>query len=533
MKKNIRNYLLIIIPIISLIGGIWQGQYTDDGYHWGFIFSNALDLIEGKTPYKEIFLEYGILSTIINSIILLIFNKNILSLILITCVAYSLTILLIALIIQKCTNNKNYALLSSLVIFMIYPWAVSPWPNFISFFFTTLFCYLYLFEKINYSILAGVSLAFAYLSFTTLYNLIIPIFFLFIIIFFIIFKKYIELDFIKKNILICLSFISVFLIFIFYLIFNDLLITWINYQKIPFIFADKHNIPIYGKVFDLLNFLFIKSFKNFIYEPQIIIFLFFFLANIFMIVKLFINFKKYNKFTKANLNLFVINILIICLNIYAQLSDIDKLATSLLLGIIPLFILIDSFKNLDNKIICNFIIISISTFSIFFAFGLENAENDASRTAYYKDLRNIEQKFKNDKIKYFSRQKWSKNSWHTLNTFMSVQEKIMNNCDINYGANLTTNTFYYALLKYEKIQLVPFFFKDLDGLFRNYFEPNLIKDIQKKINSNNIIIISSENNDKFLNLKGYAKPKKIDLNAYNEKINKYLYIYYPKKCGNI
>ena len=63
VKKNI---YLLIFPIISFIGGLWQNQYIYDGYHWGFIFSNALDLIEGKIPYKEIFLEYGILQTILN-----------------------------------------------------------------------------------------------------------------------------------------------------------------------------------------------------------------------------------------------------------------------------------------------------------------------------------------------------------------------------------------------------------------------------------------------------------------------------------
>jgi len=46
-----KNYSLVIFPIISFIGGIWQGQYTDDGYHWGFIFSNALDIINGKIPF--------------------------------------------------------------------------------------------------------------------------------------------------------------------------------------------------------------------------------------------------------------------------------------------------------------------------------------------------------------------------------------------------------------------------------------------------------------------------------------------------
>ena len=70
------NYSLLIFPIISLIGGIWQGQYTYDGYHWGFVFSNALDILEGKMPYKEIFLEYGIVMPLIHAITLFCFKKE-------------------------------------------------------------------------------------------------------------------------------------------------------------------------------------------------------------------------------------------------------------------------------------------------------------------------------------------------------------------------------------------------------------------------------------------------------------------------
>ena len=38
-----------------------QNQYIYDGYHWGFIFSHSFDLLRGKEPYIEIFLEYGFL----------------------------------------------------------------------------------------------------------------------------------------------------------------------------------------------------------------------------------------------------------------------------------------------------------------------------------------------------------------------------------------------------------------------------------------------------------------------------------------
>ena len=71
------NYSLLIFPIISLIGGAWQGQYIYDGYHWGYVFSNALDILEGKMPYKEIFLEYGIVMSLIHAITLFCFKKNV------------------------------------------------------------------------------------------------------------------------------------------------------------------------------------------------------------------------------------------------------------------------------------------------------------------------------------------------------------------------------------------------------------------------------------------------------------------------
>ena len=37
----------------------------------------AIDIIDGKLPYKEIFIQYGILSTLIHAFILIIFDKNI------------------------------------------------------------------------------------------------------------------------------------------------------------------------------------------------------------------------------------------------------------------------------------------------------------------------------------------------------------------------------------------------------------------------------------------------------------------------
>ena len=170
---------------------------------------------------------------------------------------------------------------------------------------------------------------------------------------------------------------------------------------------------------------------------------------------------------------------------------------------------------------------------IIFAFGLENANHGASRNAYFKDLKNINEKYSNKKISYFNHQKWSKNTWYRLNSFVNIQKDIKKKCNIEYAANLTSNTFYYVLLEYKKIQVIPFFYKGLGETFRSFFDEGLIKKLQKLVDNNNLVLVTSENNERLLNFENYAKPKKIDLNFYNEKLNEFLYIYYPKKCDDI
>ena len=525
------NNVLVILPIISFLGAIWQGQYTDDGYHWGFILSNALSLIDGKEPYKEIFIQYGLFSTFLNSIILIIFNKNIISLIILTSIFYSLSIYFIGILTKIFTSNIRYAFLSTLTIFLIYPWPVAPWPYFQAFFFAILFCYFYCHNKIKYSIFSGISLGLAFLSFTTVYSFIVLFFISFIIIFLLISYKNINKDFIKKNIYFLISFIFTISIFLIYLIFNDLLENWILYSKLPFFQANIAERSIYGNLVDYINFLIFYSSKNFIYEPQWLIYSTFFFANILFILIMFVKIYLKKEYSNKNLNLFIFNIFVFLLNILAQILGIDKFATSIALGVVSLFSLIHLIKSYENKLIANFVIIFISFYSIFFSFALEGSKYGDSRTAYYKDLKNINSKYNQKTIPYFTSQIWSKGSWHTLDEFIKFQNKIKNKCNVKYGANLTNNTFFFVLLDYKKIQLIPFFFKDTGDAFRNYFEPTLISKLQKEIDKNNIILITAENNDKLLKLNSYNKPLRINLNIGSKGLSKYAYFYFPKKCA--
>ena len=100
MKINLFKYIYLL-PYLSVIYCYFYSIYVYDGYHFGLIFSNALDLNSGKLPYKEIFIEYGYLTTLIHSIILKIFGNEVLYLQIYTSLIYSTTIILISFVVKN------------------------------------------------------------------------------------------------------------------------------------------------------------------------------------------------------------------------------------------------------------------------------------------------------------------------------------------------------------------------------------------------------------------------------------------------
>ena len=171
MKYNI-TYYFFLLPILSFIYCVYYSLYFYDGYHFGLVFSNAIDLNDGKIPYKEIFIEYGYLTTFIHGIVLKIFGNEVFYLQLYTGLIYSISITLIGFIVKKFTN-VYYGLFSIICLFLIYPIPLKPWPIYNSYFFYTLALFFFIKEENKYKILSGLFLSFAYLSFTTVYNFVV------------------------------------------------------------------------------------------------------------------------------------------------------------------------------------------------------------------------------------------------------------------------------------------------------------------------------------------------------------------------
>ena len=106
------HILFLIFPSISLLYCIFYSLYIYDGYHFGLIFSNAVELNNEKIPYKEIFIEYGYLTTLIHSIILKFIGNELLYLQIYTGFVYSISIYLIGLTTDIGRKYQaNYAML--------------------------------------------------------------------------------------------------------------------------------------------------------------------------------------------------------------------------------------------------------------------------------------------------------------------------------------------------------------------------------------------------------------------------------------
>jgi hypothetical protein len=96
------------------------------------MFSNAKDLYEGKSPYKEIFIQYGILTTIIHALGYAV-GKNLISILCVTSVAYAIGLLFLYKLAYKILGSKWNACFVFLTCLMLHPLAIYPWSNYVAF----------------------------------------------------------------------------------------------------------------------------------------------------------------------------------------------------------------------------------------------------------------------------------------------------------------------------------------------------------------------------------------------------------------
>jgi hypothetical protein len=177
------DVLVIICCIISIGLSIIESRLNTDAHHWGLMYANAADLNRGLIPYKEIFIQYGFLTTFIQSLSLNIFGNTVVSVGIITGTFYAANIYLSYCLWRKILNRWSSAL-SSVVMFLVHGYIIYPWANYFSYTFL-LISLLFLTaspQRRNRYLLSGFFLALSFLARQSLF-IIAPIYLYFLLIY--------------------------------------------------------------------------------------------------------------------------------------------------------------------------------------------------------------------------------------------------------------------------------------------------------------------------------------------------------------
>lgn len=126
------DIVVVVCCAISAGLSVFESKLNLDPHHWGLMYANAADLLNGRIPYREIFIQYGLLTTWIHAFSLQLFGNTVVSIGIITGLFYSLSIYLCYRTWQKILP-KWHSCLATLLMFLVHPYIVYPWANYISY----------------------------------------------------------------------------------------------------------------------------------------------------------------------------------------------------------------------------------------------------------------------------------------------------------------------------------------------------------------------------------------------------------------
>lgn len=134
----------LLICCLSFVFSFIESTLNQDSHHWGIMFVQALGIKQGLIPHKDIMLFYGVLTSLIQSMGIRVFGENFKALGLTTGLFYSLSLWLSYRVFLKFLT-KPFALLGTLIMFLLHGYIIYPWSNY----------YFYTFELLAILYLLG------------------------------------------------------------------------------------------------------------------------------------------------------------------------------------------------------------------------------------------------------------------------------------------------------------------------------------------------------------------------------------------
>lgn len=348
------NLFVICVCLVSLVFSVIESRVNTDAHHWGLMYANATQLKQGLIPFKDIFIQYGFLTTWIQAFAMHFLGDTVVAVGIITGIFYSINIYLSYCLWQKVLNRWLSAL-SALLMFLVHGYIIYPWSNYISYTFLLLALFLIVNSqerKSNY-ILSGIFFALSVLARqTSLVATLIPIELYFIYSYLISENQY-QLR--KKKLvnisIFNLSVAAIFIAFYLYLIRVDALKDWYLQSVTILNFYGER----FGNTFHLLKRLIESIIKGLleVQSARLMIYSLIFLNCIVLCIKLVLNnfrIKKPKNTKPISQNLFLFSF--ISLLGYLQsihIYEIFRLQSASSLGIGLTVFSLDRITNIFGK----------------------------------------------------------------------------------------------------------------------------------------------------------------------------------------
>ena len=515
MQSKIPSKIISIIFLLFISFGVifytlWQSQYRLDPHHWGLMFGNARDLTLGALPYKEIFIQYGILTTIIHAVGYYIY-PNILTLMLFTALSYSVAICILFAISRLLLKSYWSSIIFIVIIFLYHPLAIYPWSNYIAYPFFLAGIFLLIKDQ-DYKrlLISGIFFSLAVLSREGLLAAILLI---------VLYNFYLN-QFKLRDKSIAIKYLgiqilgfSVFpILFLSYLYFHDLIYFWsILSIQLPKIYAGYFPHVKTLQIFSPLVGTIVGGSKAGDIRWAIT------LVTVITCLA-YLLYAVFNQ-NKADRRLCIISAAsLTMLSSAIHIPEIFRLATGSILGLILVFSIFERFWLFKLvTFLCVFILLKTVL-----AVGPSNP--------YYPTDQLARSDSKSSHHIYFSGQKWSVEEANFYDRLSNSLERLnKKDCGIKYQYNGTMDSFFQVISPFKQIQIAPFTtWDDLNNL-----RPDL--NFKEKIaQAEDIVLIYSLNEDDLIKHKlpdnffiydKFSTPNIIFLPA-----NTTLVILAPSKC---
>ena len=122
---------MALLAVVSLALGAAYSIYNTDLHHWGFILGTALDVMRGRSPFSEVFIQYGVGQPLLLSALGHAMPINLTTIGFVVSGAYALTLIVLFLCLEEVTSAIQAVAITT-IAFLMHPYPTYPWPDYLA-----------------------------------------------------------------------------------------------------------------------------------------------------------------------------------------------------------------------------------------------------------------------------------------------------------------------------------------------------------------------------------------------------------------